>query len=194
MAPWGATHRRIPLIVHERRALWAAQLRPRVAGWPVRLLETRSAAELAGALRRSPRPLLVADLGGRPVAALDDLAQAVPAAPGALVLVLDPGRTPGVALVTRELGATHLLAGPVPPPVVVALLERWLALARRRLELCGWPGLGDVEDAEPWEAALVPPATGPAGRRGRGSGRAPGDALGPTSRPPEGDTRRCPAR
>jgi len=129
---------RVPLVIHERIGTWARQLRPRVVSWPVRLVETRSRADLEGALDRAACPLVLIDLSGRACDILEDLDAAARAAPDALILALDPSPTPGVAALARELGATHVLNGPVVPPRVVALLARWLPLARRRAEADGW--------------------------------------------------------
>jgi hypothetical protein len=131
-----------------------------VAGWPVRLVETRSRSEVVGAVRVAACPLLVLDVGDRPRPMLEDLAAAMAAAPNGLALVLDPGSHPGVALVARELGATLALTGFVPPPRVVSLLDRWLTCARRRTAADGWM-VGIEPAAEPWEAWLKPNPTGP---------------------------------
>lgn len=152
----------VNLILHERRANWARQLRPRVAAWPLRLVETRTAADLARAWRGSVWPLVVADLDRWPARALEDLVRARPAAESALILVLDPAAHPEVPPLAREAGATHVLSGVATPPAVVGLLARWLDLARRRIESEGWAG--EVEpEPEPWER----PFAGMAGVPGR---------------------------
>ena len=56
-----------------------------------------------------------------------------------------------VTSLARELGATHVLSGFVPPPQVAGLLTRWILLARRRIERDGWsrtstPELNLIED------------------------------------------------
>jgi hypothetical protein len=146
--------RPLPLIVHERQANWARQLRPRVAPWPVRLAETRTAADLVGALRGSASALVVADLRRVPARVLDDLGQGLAASPDALALVLDPDRLPGVPALARELGATHVLSGVATPPAVVELLARWLPLARRRLDARGWTA--DPEPPpQPWDLGPI---------------------------------------
>ncbi len=129
---------RLPLVIHERHGAWSRQLRPRLAGWPIRWSESRSAADLEAALFLESCPILVVDLADRPIAGLDALGMAVVVAPNALSLVLDPGAYPGVAVVARELGATHVLSGHAPPPAVAELLARWLPLAGRRAEAEGW--------------------------------------------------------
>ncbi|MEO6809246.1 MAG: hypothetical protein ABI353_09070 [Isosphaeraceae bacterium] len=133
--PKGAVH---PLIIHERRGHWVRQVRPRVVGWPVQVVETRSTSDLVAALDGSACPLVVIDLAERVRLALDDLDQAVRIAPCALVLVLDPAEHCGVVPIARELGATHVLTGVINPPDVMALLARWVPLARRRAEADGW--------------------------------------------------------
>jgi hypothetical protein len=124
--------RRIPLVVHERRATWARQLRPRVVNWPVRFVESRSASDLASALAGQESGLVLVDLATRALAALEELAAGLAPASHPLVLVLDPERLPGIANAARELGATEVWSGPVAPPRVVDRLERWVNIARHR--------------------------------------------------------------
>jgi DNA-binding NarL/FixJ family response regulator len=131
---------RQPLVIHERLGIWARQLRPRLASWPIRWTESRSAADLEAALSRSSCPILVLDLGNRPRSGLEDLDRAVQTAPDALVLVLDPAEHAGIPTLARELGASLILSGVVPPPAVATRLDRWLRLARRRAEADGWAG------------------------------------------------------
>ncbi len=64
---------KLPLVIHERLGNWARQLRPRVAGWPVQVVETRSASELVAGLRRSVCSLAVIDLDRWPTRMLADL-------------------------------------------------------------------------------------------------------------------------
>ena len=128
----------ILLIVHERIGTWARQFRPRAAAWGVRLVETRSRDDLSASVRQAVCPVIVCDLGDRPRAMLDDLDHALQAEPTALAIVIDPSDSPGLPLVARQLGAAHVIGGDVPPPVLLALLARWLPLARRRAESDGW--------------------------------------------------------
>ncbi len=146
---------RLPLIVHERIGRWARQLRPRVASWPVVLVESRSAADLQGAASRSASPLVVLDLSVRLRANLEAIGRAVAASPNALLLALDPSATSDLPLLARELGATHVLTGPATPPEVEAILARWLPLALRRAEGDGWAP-DRVPEAQPWDG-LFPP-------------------------------------
>ncbi len=145
-----------PLVVtHERQGTWARHLRPRLAAagpgpGPIRWAETRSAADLARAVRGVPVPLVVIDVADRPRAMLEDLDLAAQAAPAGLFLVLDPRAHPGVEPLARELGATLVLSGVVPPPRVAEVLLRWLPLARLRAEADGWAVPADPEP-EPWE-------------------------------------------
>lgn len=148
---------RLPLIVHERLGQWARQVRPRVAGWPVWLVETRSTEDLVQALDRSACPLVLLDLSARPHAGLEDVDRALQVSPNALLLVIDRAARPGLALVARELGATHVLQGVVPPPAVIDLLARWLPLAQRRAEADGWSVSPGPEPAA-WESLLAGPA------------------------------------
>ncbi len=140
------------LVIHERLGTWARHVRPRLAGGsPVRVVESRSPADLAAAVAGAACPVVLIDLGRRPRAALDDLDRALALAPDALVLVLDPEAHAGAALLARELGATHVLSGPATPPAVAALVGRWLPLARRRAEAAGWSvSPPDPPEPEPW--------------------------------------------
>jgi DNA-binding NarL/FixJ family response regulator len=141
------------LVIHERIALWARQIRPRLADRPVRLIQTRSVSDLESVLAGSVSacPVVLIDLSGRVRNGLEGLDRALRVAPEALVLVLDPGQHEGVALLCREIGATHVIAGPVPPPDVAALLLRWLALATKRAEACGWwRPQPETLEPEPW--------------------------------------------
>ena len=139
------------LVIHERIANWARHLRPRLGDSGLRVVETRSAADLVAALGGSACPLVVVDLGRDPKAALEDLDAALQAAPGALALVMDPDSVGPAALLARELGATHVISGPAPPPVVARLLTRWAALARSRSEAAGWSRPAPEPPApEPW--------------------------------------------
>lgn len=154
------------VVTHERLGTWARQLRTRLGstsmtpsgGSPngtgaggVRLVETRSGADLAAAVRGVATPIVLIDLGDRPLAMLEDLDEAARVAPGGLFLVLDPARRPGVPALARELGATLALTGVVPPPRVADLIVRWIPLARRRAEADGWSAPDDPRP-EPWEA------------------------------------------
>ena len=140
----------VPLVIHERIGNWARQLRPRTAGWPVQVIETRSGPELAAALAARPWPLAVVDLADRPEAALRELAEGLDDLPDALLLVLDPTNAPGAAALARELGATQVTSGFAPPPAVVDLLARWLPIARARAGAAGWVA-EPPRVAEPWE-------------------------------------------
>ncbi len=151
------------LVIHERLGHWARQLRPRLSAWPVRLVETRSAADLEAAVAGRACPVVVIDLARRVRAGLEDLDRATRAAPNALVLVLDPEAHDGVALLARELGATHVIAGVATPPAVAGLLARWLPLAQRRDDRDGWSARPEPEP-EPWcwpSPALRPPPPRP---------------------------------
>jgi DNA-binding NtrC family response regulator len=139
------------LVVHERIGSWSRQLRPRLAAQPVRLIESRSATDLEQALRGAVCPLVLIDLGARPVLGLDDLDRAVRSAPDALALVLDAEARLGLASLARELGASHVISGPAPPPAVAALLSRWICLAQVRAKRSGWACSPPERPApEPW--------------------------------------------
>jgi len=141
----------LAVLIHERLGNWARQLRPRLLAWPIRWIETRSTTDLEAALAGMACPIVLIDLARRPRAGLEDLDRAAQAAPNALILVLDPQAHEGVATLARELGATHVLAGPVTPPSVAELIARWLPLARRRAERDGWSNAPEPEpEPEPW--------------------------------------------
>jgi hypothetical protein len=73
--------------------------------------------------------------------------------PGARVLVLNPEAHDGVAELARELGATHVLSGFVPPPEVACLIDRWISLAEIQTDRAGWsrPMVADTPMApEEW--------------------------------------------
>ncbi len=141
----------LPVILHERMGYWSRHLRSRLQGWSLRWLESRSSANLTSALVGTSCPIVLIDLGHRPRAGLEDLDRAIQAAPNALVLVIDPERQEGVAPLARELGATHVISGVAPPPVVATLLMRWIPLARQRNESQGWAREVPPEpEPEPW--------------------------------------------
>jgi CheY-like chemotaxis protein len=130
----------LAVVIHERRGIWTRQLRPRLLAWPIRWVETRSTADLEAALAGAACPVALIDLERRVRAGLEDLNRAVQVARNPLILVLDPEAHAAAATATlaRELGATHVLSGPVTPPAVAQLLARWLPLAQRQAEGDGW--------------------------------------------------------
>ncbi len=139
---------------------------PRLAAWPIRLVESRSLADLEGALAGTACPILLIDLGQRPRAGLEELERATRAAPSALILVLDPGAHEGVALLARELGATHVYSGVVTPPAVARLLELLDRARPAATEADGWSSVRKPEpEPEPWNwlaPYLNEPRPGPA--------------------------------
>ena len=148
-----AAHRSWPeqvVALHERRGNWARRLRPRLADWPIRWRECRSASDLASALEDAPEPIVLADLGRRPESVLADLASALPGGGRALVLVLDPGRRPWAHPIARELGATVVLPGVTTPPEVERLFRRWIALAADRRARLGPARPADTDDPLVW--------------------------------------------
>ncbi|MFO0908139.1 MAG: hypothetical protein U0794_07235 [Isosphaeraceae bacterium] len=140
------------LVIHERIGHWARQLRPRLAGRVARTVETRNGADLETVLRGAGLacPLLVLDLGRRVRAGLDDLQLALSVSPDLLSLVLDPFEHEGVELLAREIGATHVVSGPITPPAVADLLRGWVVVAQRREEAAGWTGEPSLTEPEPW--------------------------------------------
>jgi hypothetical protein len=137
------------IIIHERLANWSRQIRPRFRGWPIRWSETRSTSELVRAASQSTAPIFVIDLADRPSQGLEDLDAGLVAAPMALSLILDPLSHDGLPTTARELGATLVLPGVVVPPEVVALLQRWLPIARQRSESDGW-SVSIRAEPDPW--------------------------------------------
>ena len=139
------------MILHERLGNWVRQLRPRLHDQPIRWFETRTAADLDGVLIGLACPVVLIDLGRHPVGGLMVLDQVLLRAPDAWVLVLDPESHPDVACLARELGATHVVSGFVPPPRVAELLARWIALALQRIDKSGWSRTAVPESqTEPW--------------------------------------------
>jgi hypothetical protein len=137
------------IIIHERLAYWSRQIRPRFRGWPIRWSETRSTSELVQSASQSTCPIFLIDLADRPRQGLEDLDAGLIEAPLALSLVFDPLTHDGVSTTARELGATLVLSGVVVPPKVVALLQRWLPVARQRSESDGW-SVPIGAEPDPW--------------------------------------------
>jgi hypothetical protein len=138
--------------LHERLGTWSSQLRGRLQDRPVRWFETRSTADLDAALLGVACPVVVIDLS-RNLEALRDLARLIQIAPGARTLVLDPDATPGVAALARELGATEVISGFVPPPEVAVRIDRWIGLASAEIEQTGWSRSLSADaptDSESW--------------------------------------------
>jgi hypothetical protein len=142
---------RVAVIIHERLGTWARQLRPRLHEQPVRWFETRSAADLERVLTGLAHPVVLVDLGNQPVSDLAVLGLVLHRVSDARVLVVDSHARHHVLTLARELGATHVVSGFVPPPIVAELLAHWIALARRALEGAGWfaPPVLDAR-SDPW--------------------------------------------
>jgi hypothetical protein len=156
----------LPLLVtHERLGTWARHLRQRLAApamgiGPVRWVESRSGADLDRAVGGVPVPIVLIDVADRPRAMLEDLELVAEVAPSGFFLVLDPKGHPGVASLARELGATLVISGFVPPPRVADLLARWVPIARHRADVDGW-ALPHEPVPEPWESPdLFGPSSG----------------------------------
>jgi hypothetical protein len=128
----------VALILHERLGNWARQLRPRLHDLPIRWFETRSRADLDAVLTGLACPIVLIDPGKHLATGLLDLDLVQSRAPDALILVNNPDSHTEVTALARELGATYVLSGFVPPPEVAGLLIRWIALARRRIDRDGW--------------------------------------------------------
>jgi len=142
---------RVAVILHERLGNWARQLRPRLHLQPVRWYETRSAADLDAVLTGLVSPVVLIDLAHEVAAGLRYLGLVLQRAPDAQVLVLDPGAHDEASGMARELGATYVLAGFAPPPLVADLLARWIALAQSRIGREGWSRVLTPDPVtEPW--------------------------------------------
>jgi len=142
---------RVAVILHERLGHWVRQLRPRLYDQPVRWFETRSSSDLEGILTGLAYPVVLVDLGRHAATGLKDLGLISLRAPDARILVLDPETHPQVPELARELGATHVVSGFAPPPVIAELIARWIALARRGIEYAGWSRTTFPEtQTDPW--------------------------------------------
>jgi hypothetical protein len=111
----------------------------------IRLIETRSRADLEVILTGVACPVVLIDPGERVTGGLLDIDLVLTRAPDALILVNNPEAIPELASLARELGATHVLCGFVPPPDVAGLLLRWIVLSRRRIERDGWSRTSETE-------------------------------------------------
>lgn len=142
---------RVAVILHERLGHWNRQLRPRLHDRPIRWFETRSRADLESLLIGLACPVVLIDLGKHPVEGLKDLDLLRARASDSRVLVLDPEAHDEVAALARELGATHVVKGFIPPPRVAELLSRWIELARNQLDRNGWSRTSfPPTQTEPW--------------------------------------------
>ena len=142
---------RVTVILHERLGNWNRQLRPRLARQHVRWFESRSTADLGAILVGIAFPVVLIDLARQPVDGLTALDLVRSRAPDARCLVLDPEAKPDLRGLARELGATHVCSGFVPPPVVAGLVDRWITMARHGIESAGWSLTTFPETAtEPW--------------------------------------------
>jgi hypothetical protein len=142
---------RVTVILHERLGNWNRQLRPRLARQHVRWFESRSTADLGAILVGIAFPIVLIDLARQPVDGLKALELVRSRAPEARSLVLDPEAKPDIRGLARELGATYVCSGFVPPPVVAGLVDRWITMARHGIESAGWSLTTFPETAtEPW--------------------------------------------
>jgi DNA-binding NtrC family response regulator len=139
------------VILHERLGNWNRQLRPRLSDRAIRWFETRSRADLDALLTGLVCPVVLIDLGRHPAAGLKDLERVLQRAPDARALVLDAEANAEVAVLARELGATHVASGSVAPRFVASLLARWVELAKRQVEREGWSRTTfPATETEPW--------------------------------------------
>ena len=142
---------RVTVILHERLGNWNRQLRPRLARQHVRWFESRSTADLGAILVGIAFPVVLIDLARQPADGLNALDLVRSRSPEARCLVLDPETRPDIRGLARELGATHVCSGFVPPPFVAGLVDRWIDMARQGIESAGWSLTTFPETAtEPW--------------------------------------------
>jgi hypothetical protein len=165
---------RVAVILHERLGKWIRQLRPRLFDQPVRWFESRSPEDLERILTGLACPVVLVDLGRHSAAGMKDLSLVLLRTPQARVLVLDPESEPGVAELARELGATHVFSGDVPPPVIADLLARWIVVAQKVIERAGWSRTTFPEsETDPW-GWLADYLGSPEGRAGNPAAEPPG--------------------
>lgn len=139
------------IVLHERLGNWSRQLRPRFHGRAVRWFETRSSSDLDAAIVGRAAPIVLIDLAGQSLDGLAAVERTRTSVPGGLILVVEPDAREEVCQLARELGATHVFSGAVPPPDVSRLLDRWIDLAADRSERDGWSRSDDLETLpEPW--------------------------------------------
>jgi hypothetical protein len=142
---------RAAVIVHERLGKWYRQLRPRLSGLSARWFETRSPGDLGEVLEGLAFPVVLIDLGRQPLDGLAALNLICTRAPGARTLVLEPDAHADARDLARELGATHVCSGFIPPPLVADLIARWIALAGRGVDSAGWSRTTFPETGtDPW--------------------------------------------
>ncbi len=142
---------RVPVILHERLGNWIRQLRPRLYEQPVRWFESRSTRELEVLLTGLAFPVVVIDLDRHAAAGLKDLSLVSLRVPDARILAIDPEGLAEVAGMARELGATHVFSGFVPPPIIADLVAHWIASARRSIERAGWSRTSFPDsETDPW--------------------------------------------
>jgi DNA-binding response OmpR family regulator len=100
--------------------------------------EARSADDVDRNLESSGQAIVLIDLATRAEAGVQALLRASEHHARPMILVLEPTCLSQNRLLTRELGATHVLSGVIVPPLVVAVLERWHRISTRRREAEGW--------------------------------------------------------
>ncbi len=142
---------RVGVIVHERLGNWARQLRPRLLAQQARVRETRSWPDLEAAILGLAAPVAVFDLDRFGPVGLVHLDRLIERSSDALVLVLDPKGDAERGRIARELGATQVILGAASPIDVAALVGRWVAVARGRIERSGWHRPVEADPRlEPW--------------------------------------------
>jgi hypothetical protein len=142
---------RVPVILHERLGNWNRQLRPRLYEQPVRWLESRASRELDMLLTGLVLPVVLIDVGRDTVAGLRDISLVSLRVPDARILVIDAGGCLEGARAAREMGATHVFSGFVPPPDVAELMCYWITAARIGIERAGWSRTTFPDsETDPW--------------------------------------------
>ena len=108
---------RATVILHERLGNWNRQLRPRLHQHPVRWFESRSPADLEGFLEGLACPVILIDLGGSPSMASRRSASWPRGHPMRCRWSSTPEARSERRGLARELGATYIGSGYVPPAV-----------------------------------------------------------------------------
>jgi hypothetical protein len=131
--------KRVVVVLHERLGEWSRQLRPRLGNPVIRWFETRTGTDLERVLAGGVgSPVVLVDLDRQRESGWDDLIMVTRRASDARVLVIDRNGDDAAKMAARELGATCVLTGFVPPPVVASLLKDWVDLAAAEIDRSGW--------------------------------------------------------
>lgn len=117
------------LVVRDSSGWWVDHLAPRLADVPIRVELMAGWGDADG----EPPAFGLFVLGENLTIGLESLDRFARLRPCPCILALDPLRLPGLPGLARELGATRIISGPVPPPLVATIFRDWAALRRRRI-------------------------------------------------------------